>query len=213
MLVSKNFIRITVLLLLSGLLAGAQPTTDWIQRWNREEGREIELKTEDVLFKASTLEQFNGLQAVGFLQSDGTFPLGRLIWKGTAYSPLKGLGQVLTEHGFSQLSEADRSELFLSLLQQSYGLLGTRVYTGARMHQDLGARPEPLRSNQGADGSHRFQVWFYEFPSTAEEGEWREVLYYVSADGATVKARTLGTYHPQGENLRGFPSLSSESFE
>ena len=46
-----------------------------------------------------------------------------------------------------------------------------------------------------------------------EEGEWREVLYYVSPDGKTVRVRTLDSHFPVSERLNGFPDISEESFE
>jgi hypothetical protein len=193
--------------------SAAQSATEWLRLWNAQEGRETELRAEDVLFKASQNPRLEGLQVAGFRQSDGTFPMGRLMWKGEAYSPLAGTGQVLSDLGFAEASDSERKETFLTLLQQSYGLLGTKVYTGKAMRSYSGSRPEPLRSIRGADDSHRFQVWFYEFPAKAEEGEWREVLYHVSADGRTVKARTIGVFFPRGERLRGFPSISEEAFE
>jgi hypothetical protein len=201
-----------------GLLAAlsplaAEPASEWVRRWNAEEGREAPLRLEDLVVKTSQDPMLEGLQVAGFRQSDGTFPLGKLMWKGKALSPLQGLGQVLADLNFSDMSDAERQGNFLTLLQESYGLLGTRVYTGKAMSSRGEPRPEPIRSIRGADDSHRFQVWFYEFPVDLEEGEWREVLYQVSQDGSTVKARTLGVYAPRGERLTGFPSISQESFE
>lgn len=193
--------------------ATAQPAAEWARRWNSEDGRERPLRAEDLLVKTSQNPMLEGLQVAGFLQSDGTFPMGRVMWRGETYSPLQGLGQVLTDIGFADMSDSERKDAFLAVLQQSYGVLGTRAYTGKAMPTRGEPRPEPMRSMRGADGSHRFQVWFYEFPVKLEEGEWREVLYFVSPDGRTIKPRTLGVYQPMGERLNGFPSISSELFE
>lgn len=191
----------------------AQPASEWLRRWNSEEGREEKLQESDVLFKESRAAEFETLQVAGFRQTDGTFPLGRLIWRGETYSTLNGLAAVLSDKGFSDMSDAEREAIFLSLLQQTYGLLGTKVYTGKPMSDRGEPRPQPLRAMRNVDDSHRFQVWFYEFPVTTEEGEWREVLYFVTKDGHTVRAQSLGAYYPKGERLNGFPDISKESFE
>lgn len=185
----------------------------WVDRWNLEEGREVKLKVEDVLVKSAEGDAFGGLQVAGFVQSDGTFPMGKVMWRGESFSPLSGFGRVLAETGFAEMDDQSRETHFLRLLQQTYGLLGTKVYTGTAMRQTEGARPEPIRASRGADGSHRFQVWFYELPVKSEEGEWREVLYHVSPDGKTVRARTIHSYFPISERLKGFPETSAESFE
>ena len=193
------------------LSAWAEPPAEWLRRWNGEEGRETQLKAEDVEFRSSENELFPGLQVAGFRQTDGTAPLGRIMWKGSAYSPLQGLGVVLDDVGFASMEDEAREKVFLSLLQETHGLLGTNVYTGSPMREVT--RPSPLRGMRAPDESHRFQVWFYVFPVKAEEGEWREVLYYIARDGKTVRARTLATYRPVAERLNGFPELSPESFE
>ena len=193
--------------------ASAQDVSEWVRRWNREDGRETKLKAEDVVVKSAQGEGLEQLQVAGFRQSDGTFPLGKVMWNGQSFSPLSGFGQVLDALGFAAMDDQAREKCFLALLQQSYGLLGTKVYTGEAMRQLEGDRPQPIRQIRGADGSHRFQVWFYEFPVMTEEGEWREVLYFISPDAKTVRARTLGSYFPVGERLRGFPDISEESFE
>lgn len=210
----RRFVYIIALWLAVGCTAvSAQDASVWVGRWNLEEGREFKLKVEDVLVKSAEGDAFVGLQVAGFAQSDGTFPIGKLMWGGESYSPLTGFAKVLSETGFGDMDDRAREDHFLELLQQTYGLLGTRVYTGKAMRQTDGARPEPIRASRGADGSHRFQVWFYEFPVKNEEGEWREVLYYVSPDGTTVRVRTIDSYFPVSERLNGFPDISAESFE
>lgn len=212
--VKRNVFCLIALWLAVGLAsASAQDASVWVGRWNKEEGREFKLNVEDVLVKSAGGDVFGGLQVAGFAQSDGTFPLGKVMWKGESFSPLTGFGKILSETGFVEMDDPSREAHFLRLLQQTYGLLGTRVYTGKPMRQTEGARPEPLRATRGADGSHRFQVWFYEFPVKSEEGEWREVLYYVSPDGKTVRVRTLDSHFPVSERLNGFPDISEESFE
>lgn len=194
----------------STLPLSADPAERWVQVWNKEEGREIKLRAEDLLLKSTSEGQLSGLIACGFKQTDGTYLLGRLVWKETSFSPLQGFGEILNEFGFSEMTDDERVEAFLSLLQNSYGKLGTRPYTGPPGRE---SRPQPITQVRGPDDSHRFQVWFYVQPVSAEGGEWREVLYFVSRDGRQVKARTLASYNPEGERLPDFPAISEELFE
>lgn len=188
----------------------ADPAEEWVRKWNTEEGREVKLKAEDLLLKTTSEGPMSGLVACGFKQTDGTFLLGRLVWREKSFSPLQGFGEILSELGFSEMTDAQRVETFLSLLQNTYGKLGTKAYTGP---QGKVNRPKPITQLRGPDDSHRFQVWFYVQPVSAEGGEWREVLYFVSRDGQQVKARTLATYYPEGERLTDFPPISGELFE
>ncbi|HIB66689.1 MAG TPA: hypothetical protein EYO33_16635 [Phycisphaerales bacterium] len=184
---------------------------DLIRRWNLEKDRTIKLTPETVLIRESKAERFPGLLVAGFKQSDGTYSLGRIVWRSQTFTPLKGFGQILADSGFQDLDDAERRRLFLELLQQTYGVLGTKPYTGKASRR--ANRPRPMADMRLPTDGHRFQVWFYDYPVTTEEGEWREVLYTVSPDGNQVKAHMLGSYHPLGERLRDFPSISSELFE
>lgn len=183
----------------------------WLARWNAEKGREVTLKSEDVLFQPADSELFPSLLSAGFRQSDGSYLLGKVIWRNQDYTPLPGLAKVLADVGFVQMSDLERERAFLALLQQTYGKLGVRPYTG----EDLRTvdRPAPIRALRGPDGSHRFQVWYYEFPVATADGEWREVLYLVSRDASQLIARTLGSHRPELERLKGFPTPSSTLFE
>ena len=195
---------------LSLLPLNAEPAEEWVRKWNKEEGRDSKLRAEDLLLKRTSEGQLSGLIACGFKQTDGTFLLGRLVWKDTTYSPLQGFAEILQDFEFSEMTDQERTDVFLSVLQSTLGKLGTKPYTGPAGREN---RPRPITQVRGPDDSHRFQVWFYVQPVSAEGGEWREVLYYVSRDGTQVKARTLATYHPEGERLPDFPPVSGELFE
>lgn len=206
-----NHISALFLVLSLNLGACADETSKWVNRWNAEPGRQTKLKADQVILKAADSEALSGLWAAGFRQTDGEYVLGRLVWKDKSWSPLRGFAQVLSDSDFPNLDDGAREALFLSLLKNTYGKLGTLPYTGkASRHRN---RPKPIVGVRGLDGSHRFQVWFYDSPVKKEGGEWREVLYFVSADAKTLKARTLGSYHPIAERLRDFPTISTELFE
>lgn len=208
----KNWICLFCALVLSlGSTAIADQKSDLIRRWNMEKGRDIKLKPENVLVRISKSELLPGLIAAGFKQSDGSYSLGRLVWKSQTFTPLKGFGAILNDQGFSELSDEERSRLFLELMKQTFGAMGTKPYVGKRSRR--ARRPEPLVGQRLPTNGHRFQIWFYDFPVNTEEGEWRQVLYSVSPDGKGVKARTLGSFHPLAERLRDFPSISPELFE
>ena len=189
----------------------ADQKSEWLRRWNQESGNAITYKAEDVILKESHSDTFPGLLAAGFRQSDGGFSLGRVVWKSKSYTPLKAFGVVLSDLGFADMSDSERRALFTGLLQQTYGAVGIRPYTGPPSKRK--DRPWPVVDLRGPDDSHRFQVWYYDLSLSQEEGEWREVVYVVSADGSQVKARTLGSHHPAAERLRDFPRPTSELFE
>jgi len=209
--VIRTLILSFLCLAVSLLPACADQKSDWLKRWNSEREQAFQLKAEDVVFKESTDPRLKGLAAVGIRQSDGGFSLSQIIWRGSIETPLRGFGQVLSDLDFSTLDDQERRSLFLSLLQQTYGAIGHKPFTGPPSRSS--ERPVPILELRGPDGSHRFQVWFCELPINTEDAEWREVMYSVSADGSSVKARTLGSYRPIGERLRGFPTISSELFE
>lgn len=192
-----------MLALLLTTLAWSETPEGWLRRWNNEPGREIKLTSENVVFKESKSELFPGLTAVGFRQSDGRFSLGRVIWNSTAMSPLQGMGAALVKAGFAEADDQAREEIFLTLISELQGSLGTIPYQGEPSRQK--DRPVPIYGERSSDGSHRFVVWYSLLPPDRESREWRKVLYFISGDGATVKARTLATYHPKAERLRGFP--------
>ena len=211
-------VNIVKLIVLSGLLVTmtslpclADSTQAWVQRWNSEAGRGLKLKLEDVILKESQAPELSGLAVAGFRNTDGSYVLGRVIWANQSWSPLQGFGKVLNSKKFSTLDDAARNMLFETLLQQSYGLLGTKVFTMEGPSKK--DRPKAPLGVRGVNDSHRYKVWYYKFPVNAEEGEWREVLYTVSPDGSIVRATNLGAYHPISERLDGFPSLSPKLFE
>lgn len=181
----------------------AESPEGWLRRWNSEKGRAIKLTKENTLFKQADADLFVGLTSVGFRQSDGRYTLGRVIWAGKDWSPLAGMGAILKDSKFDTLDDAQRLDLFLTLVSQIQGSLGITPYEGEPSRQKH--RPMPIYGERGADGSHRFVVWYSLFPSNRETSEWRKILYFVSPDGSSVKARTLSTYHPEAERLRGFP--------
>lgn len=183
----------------------AETPEGWLRRWNSEPGREGKLTMENVVFKASEDGIFSGLTAVGFRQSDGRLTLGRVIWKSQALSPLEGMGAALRDSGFPDADDATREQIFFDLTNALQGSLGIVPYQGEPARQK--DRPVPLFGERGTDGSHRFVVWYSLLPPNRESREWRKVLYFVSADGSAVRARTLATYHPKGEGLRGFPEI------
>ena len=210
LLIPKTLLLLSLLPTLSST-ALADQKSDWLRRWNNEAGNAVQYKAEDVILKESRAERMPSLFAAGFRQSDSGFTLGRVIWKQQSYTPLSGFAAVLQDFDFANLSDGERRELFLELLQQTYGAVGIKPYTGsASKRKD---RPWPIVDLRGPDDSHRFQVWYFDMPIDKEEGEWREVVYVVSPDGSKVKARTLGSYYPGSEKLRGFPRPTSELFE
>lgn len=205
------FICACVLVALCSGQALSENKADLIRRWNLEKGRTIKLTPEMVLIRESRSERFPGLIVAGFKQSDGTYSLGRLVWRSQTFTPLKGFGQILADSNFQDLEDGERKATFLDLMQQTYGALGTKPYTGKASRR--ANRPQPIAGMRLPTDGHRFQIWFYDYPVTTEEGEWREVLYTVSPDGTQIKAHMLGSYHPLGERLRDFPPISSELFE
>lgn len=208
-----SYIKPTLLIVIFTLLLAplsADTPDEWLRRWNREPGRSTPLTSATVLFENSDSRLFPGLVAVGFRQSDGTFPLGRLIWNGKAYTPLAGFEEVLRDVGFAGQDDAERERTFLTLLQQTYGKLGVKPYTAKAIRQ--ADRPRPLIATRGPANIHRFRVWFYNFPAETLAGEWREVFYVVAADGG-VRARTLNSFRPESEGLKGFPEITPKLFE
>lgn len=190
---------------------GADPKENWVNRWNQKSDSSFRIKAEDTLFKASTSEQFPGLFVAGFRQSDQNYTLGKVIWKGQDYSPLAGLAAVLKDLGFSEMSDDERHATFLALLQETYGAVGLRPYTGEPSKKE--DRPVPIQGSRSVDNSHKFQVWLYKFPLASEEGEWRKILFFVAPDGSRVQTKTLGTHSPKAERLRDFPEPLTEFFE
>lgn len=192
----------------SALAEGAQ---SWLSLLNAEPGREQKLSEADVVFRPATSAEFSGLVSVGFPQSDGTFVLGSLIWEGKVWTPLAGYAHILSQKGFAQASDEQRAALFLALLRQVNAPLGIHPYNGAKSREQ--GQPQPLEGYRQVDGQHRFVVWYGEEPGNREGPEWREVLYLVNMETPAVRARTLNTYHPLAESLRGFPAIPSEPSE
>lgn len=190
---------------------GADPKEDWVRRWNRETDSSLKIKIEDTILKQSSSEQFPGLWVAGFRQSDQSFALGKVIWKGKDYTPLAGFGIILNDLGFAEMTDEQRANAFLGLLRETYGTVGIKPYTGTPSKERN--RPVPLRSQRGPDGSHRFQVWMYKFPIQAEEGEWRELMFFVNSDGTQVRSKNLNSFSPKGERLESFPEPLPEFFE
>jgi hypothetical protein len=207
----RHFALAGALLALTLTAVNADQKAEWLRIWNSTTGREIQLKAEDVLLKECEKEPLAGLVAAGIRQSDGSFTLAQVVWKSEASTPLLGFGRVLSDLNFQDLDDQTRRATFLLLLQETYGAVGTKPYTGPPSREQ--DRPSPMRGLRGPDDSHRFQVWYYDVPIQTEGGEWREVLYSVSPDGTSIRSRTLGTYFPLAERLRGFPAISSELFE
>ena len=202
----KSFALILALVLAVTPLALAKSPSQWIKIWNRDRGRSVPLDIESLLFKDSTSEMLPGMSSVGFLQSDGTYVFGKLIWKERSYSPLSGFAKILRDQKFSELSDEKKQGLFLELLQQSYGQLGTEPYIGSPSKKE--DRPQPMFGVASKNGSHRFQVWLMHEAGEREGTEWRRVIFFISPGAKSVKTRTLKTYHPTAENLKGFPSDS-----
>lgn len=199
------------LVLLLAVAVGAEGRQSWLSLLNAEPGREQKLTEADVVFRVSTSPDFPGLVAVGFPQSDGTLVLGSLIWKGKVWTPLAGYADILSEKGFASATDDERAALFLSLLRQTNAPLGIHPYNGAKSREEN--LPQPLAGFRQVDGQHRFVVWYCEEPGNREGPEWREVLYLVNPGAPSIRVRTLNTYHPQAENLRGFPAIPSEPSE
>jgi hypothetical protein len=193
------------------LAAPAQSPEAWLALLNAQPGREQKLTQSDVVFRPAVAEGFTDLVSAGFRQSDGTFALGCLIWQGKVWSPLSGYAQILQQKGFAEATDEERAQLFLSLLEQSNALLGIFPYSGGPSREEN--RPQPISGYRQVDGQHRFVVWFGEEPGTREGPEWRQVLYLISMVEPSVQARTLSTFHPVAEGLRGFPAIRPEPSE
>ena len=207
---ARGILACAVALLLA-VAAVADGPKSWLSLLNAEPGREQPLTETEVVFRPSASAEFPGLVAAGFPQSDGTLVLGSLIWDGKVFSPLAGYGSILKEKGFLDASDQQRAALFLAMLRQTNATLGIHPYNGAKSREE--GRPQPLSGFRQVDGQHRFVVWYCEEPGTREGPEWRQVIYLVNADATVVRARTLGTYHPEAENLPGFPPIPSEPSE
>ena len=197
--------------LLLAVPAFADGTQSWLSLLNAAPGREQPLTATDVVFRPSSSSEFPGLVAAGFPQSDGTLVLGSLIWEGKVWTPLAGYANILRGKGFVEANDEQRAALFLALLRQTNVPLGIHPYNGAKSREE--GLPQPLAGFRQADLQHRFVVWYCEEPGNREGPEWREVIYLVNADATAVRARTVGTYHPLVENLRGFPPIPSEPSE
>lgn len=190
--------------------AMAQPSR-WLQKWNQQADPSFQIKPENLLLKESTSDLFPGLWVAGIKQSDGSYTLSKIIWKDKDYTPLAGLGAVLSDLSYADLDDQHRKDLFLKLLQETYGSIGLKPYTGKSCRADN--RPEPILGMRAPDDSQRFQVWLYKVPIRNEEGEWREVLFILSPDGSQISSKTLNSFYPEAERLRDFPKPSSELFE
>lgn len=186
-------------------------SSTWLRLLNAESGRSQKLVAEQVLFGPATSDQFPGLVSVGYRQSDGTFTLGSLIWEGKVWSPMAGYAHILNRLGYAEADDAARNEMFLSLLKQSNEPLGIHPYTGTASREE--DRPRPPSSSRQIDGQQRVELWFWKEPGDREGVEWRRVLYLVNLAEGRVKVRTLGTFYPEAEKLRGFPSSPSGSSE
>lgn len=185
-------------------VAMAQESRAWLDLLNAEAGRKHKLSEKEVVFRPSTDERYAGLVAAGFRQSDGSLSLGSVIWDGKVWSPLAAYAQILRSTGFAEADDQTRSELFVTMLQQSNAGLGIHPYVGEKSREEN--RPQPVTGQRQADGKHRFVVWFYADPGNREGPEWRQVLYVISMEEPAVFAKTLQTFHPVAEGLRGFPS-------
>jgi hypothetical protein len=199
-----KFLLSCLLALSLSTTALAQDTQSWLSLLNAEPGREQKLTEKDVLFKPASDPRFSGVVAVGFRQSDGSYSLGSVIWQGKLWRPLVAFANILRSQGFVEADDSARQELFLSLLEQIHGSLGIHPYTGEKSRQEN--RPQPITGQRQVDGKHRFLVWFWVEPGHREGAEWRQVRYVVSMEEPAVTVKTLQTFHPVAERLRGFPS-------
>jgi hypothetical protein len=193
------------------LTAQAGGSAEWLRLLNAESGRTQPLVESQVRFAPVTSEMFPGLVAVGYRQSDETYTLGSLIWEGKAWSPMQGYARILDSLGFREADDARRQELFSSLLQNSNAPLGVHLYDGKASRE--ADRPAPMSSQRQIDGQQRVTAWFWKEPGAREGVEWRQVFYQIDPAAGRVKVKTLGTYYPDSEGLRGFPSTSSGSSE
>lgn len=203
--------RLIPLLLLLTLSANAESSEKWLELLNSGRDKKYSLKPADVSFQPSETEGFEGLVAVGFRQSDGTFNLGSLIWEGKVWTPLAGWAHILQQKGFADADDETRSALFVELMRQSHEKLGIHPYNGRASYEEN--RPRPVTGSRQADGQHRFVVWFCEEPGNREGPEWRQVVYVVNMQTPLIRVRTLATYHPVPEGLRDFPPIPTESSE
>ncbi len=195
------------------LIQGAQanPAT-WLGLLNSNgAGREVKLSEKDVAFATTSSPRYGEIVSVGYRQTDGTLLLGNLIVDGKVASPLAGYAEMLKKAGFAEAEESLRRELFIELLKQTNESLGTWVYEGERGREDN--LPSPPASYRQSDGQQRFVIWLCEEPGQREGPEWRRVLYLVDAQATSIQARTLGTFHPAAEGLKGFPPIPSRSSE
>lgn len=203
-------VAMTLLVTFSAVVQAKSPS-DWVKIWNQDPGRRTPLDTNTLLFKNSTSSLFPDMTSVGFVQSDGTYIFGKLIWNERAYSPLSGFSKILTDKGFATLGDEERQSVFLELLQQTFGQLGTKPYVGVASKSD--DRPQPIVGVRATDGSHRFQVWFVHQAGEREGIEWRKVIFTIAPSGDRVRSTTLQTYHPTIENLKDFPTGSGAASE
>lgn len=196
-----------------GLIQGvvAQPAS-WLNLLNSDgKGRSVKLTEKDVVFAPCAETRFGEMVAVGYRQTDGTLTLGSLIWQGKVWSPMAGYAAILRQASFAEAKDEERKELFLSLLRATNEPLGIWTYRGQASREE--DRPQPPATFRQVDGQHRFVVWYCEEPGLREGPEWRRVLYLVDASVPSVQARTLSSFHPVAEGLRGFPPIPSGSSE
>ncbi len=193
------------------LAAQAQGPSDWLRLINSEEGRTEKLGENQVLFAPSQSEAFPGLVAVGYRQSDETYTLGSLIWEGKVWTPMAGYARILKSLGYQDADDAGRDSLFLGLLRECNAPLGVHLYAGPAAKE--ADRPAPPSGQRQLDGQQRATVWFWKEPGAREGVEWRQVFYQIDLREDRVKVKTLGTYYPETEGLRGFPSSPSKSSE
>lgn len=191
--------------------ANAKPS-EWLKLLNAERtGSSVKLSDKDVYFAPQEQAPFGPLVAVGYRQTDGTLTLGSLLWREKVWSTLAGYGAILADAGFGQASDEQRGELFLALLRTTQQPLGIWLYEEESARDP--DRPHPPSSLRQSDGLHRFVVWYCQEPGMREGPEWRRVLYLVDASNASVQARTLASFRPEAERLRGFPAIPSRSSE
>ncbi len=191
--------------------AAAQPAS-WLNLLNSDgSGRSVKLTEKDVVFAPSAETRFGDVVAVGYRQTDGTLTLGSLIWQGKVWSPMAGYAAILRQANFSEANDEERRELFLSLLRTTNEPLGIWIYRGRASREE--DRPQPPAAFRQVDGQHRFVVWCCKEPGQREGPEWRRVLYLLDTSAPSVQARTLSSFHPVAEGLKGFPPIPSGSSE
>ncbi len=200
----KSSLLCFLLFQLALLPAWSQGSEQWLRILNAQSGRDKPLTEKDVLFCPAESGELSSLVAVGYLQSDGSHVLGSILWQGKAWAPLAGYAQVLKSLDFANKDDEERKQIFWTLLSAANLGLGIHPYDGEKSREIH--RPQPISSRSSSNGTHQFKVWFYEEAGAREGPEWREVIYFVSADGEQVKARTLQTFHPLVEGLVDFPS-------